>query len=90
MSFWTSISKKLMENDENDEKLFFHRFFLTKLNFYKNLLMKIAFYVLQKMYLKESSGEITYLISYGETYLRRLRYINERNNKAFYNKYSIK
>jgi len=46
------ISKKLTENGENDEKLFFPRFFLTKLIFYKNLLMKIAFYVMQKMYLQ--------------------------------------
>ena len=46
------ISKKLTENGENDEKLFFIRFFLNKLNFYENILVKIVFYVMQKMYLK--------------------------------------
>jgi len=46
------ISKKLTENGENDEKLFFPRFFLNKLNFYENILVKIVFYVMQKMYLK--------------------------------------
>ena len=44
------ISKKLTENGENDEKLFFPRFFPTKLIFYKNLLMKIVFYLMQKVY----------------------------------------
>ena len=42
------ISEKLTENGENDEKTFFP----TKLNSYKNLLMKISFYVMQKMYLQ--------------------------------------
>ena len=42
------ISKKLTENGENDEKTIFSPFFPTKLNFYKKLLMKIAFYLMQK------------------------------------------
>ena len=42
------ISKKLMENGENVEKTIFSPFFPTKLNFYKKLLMKIAFYLMQK------------------------------------------
>jgi len=47
------ISKKLTENGENDEKLFFCPFFTIKSSFNKILSIETVLYIMQKMYLQK-------------------------------------